>query len=336
MPPNSPAKSGNSARADDLGTRPTVASPRFPPLLLKAVGSSQETRQDLRTTLRRQPGQTTRLDASFTDVSPIPASSKDATPRERCDSNSPFAATPNADCAGRVPTVPIPTSLFESLVAANTALMSTIISNRDYVVHKKGFDSFSPPITEASKRNLRRQRSRKKAKLNSDSSPSKPHSAKASEKVSEANTPGSQYNAQQRVISAFPSAKPKNSENIGSSLGLDGSASFEDNGNPTTPDTGDPDNTPTQPSSVSAPFSTKRWATPPTPRPLTNISATQMNVRSPLAPDDFERARALAHRPFTLSGITPAQLMDVALAANGFPRSRTVTVYVPIAASPSS
>ena len=334
MLPIPPAKSGNSARADELGTRSAVASPRFSPLPLKVVGSSQETRQDLRTTLRRQVGEPPRLDATFADVSPIPASSKDATPRKRCDSNSPFAATPNADCAGRVPTVPIPTSLFESLVAANTAFMSTIISNRDYVVHKKGFDSFSPPITEASKRNLRRQRSRKKAKLNSDSSPSKPHSAKASEKVSEANTPGSQYNAQQRVISAFPSAKPKNSENIGSSLGLDGSASFEDNGNPTTPDTGDSDDTPTQPSSVSAPFSTKRWATPPTPRPLTNISATQMNVRSPLAPDDFERARALAHRPFTLSGITPAQLMDVALAANGFPRSRTVTVYVPIAAPP--
>jgi hypothetical protein len=59
-----------------------------------------------------------------------------------------------------------------------------------------------------------------------------------------------------------------------------------------------------------------------------------MNVRSPLAPDDFEKARALAHRPFTLSGITPAQLMDVALAANGFPMSRTVRVYVPIAAPP--
>ena len=118
MLPIPPAKSGNSARADNLGTRSAVASPRYPPLILKVVGSSQETRQDLRTTLRRQPGEPPRLDATFADVSPIPASSKDATPRESCDSNSPFAAAPNADCAGRVPTVPIPTLSYSSLLPA--------------------------------------------------------------------------------------------------------------------------------------------------------------------------------------------------------------------------
>ena len=177
MLPTPPAKSGNSARANDTSTRSAVTPPRHRPLLLKVVGSAPEALLDLCKTLRRQISEPPRMDATFAGVSPIPASSKDATPRKCCDPHSPFAAPPNFDGVGRVQTVPIPTALLESLVA-NTALMTAIISNREHALHEKGFVSFSSPAnptTEAAKRNQRRQRARKKkAKLNPDSTPIKP------------------------------------------------------------------------------------------------------------------------------------------------------------------
>ncbi len=164
MLPTPPAKSGNSARANDTSSRSAVTPPRHRPLLLKVVGSAPKALPDLRKTLRRQISEPPRMDATLAGVSPIPASSKDATPRNCCDPHS-----PNFDGVGRVQTVPIPTALLESLVA-NTALVTAIISNREHALHEKGFFSFSSPanpITEAAKRNQRRQRARKKkAKLN--------------------------------------------------------------------------------------------------------------------------------------------------------------------------
>ena len=110
------------------------------------------------------------------------------------------------------------------------------------------------------------------------------------------------------------------------STSLDGSTALE--GNPPFGSLDDPDDCPPD----SAAESNKRWARQPPPLPLTKISVTQINARSPLTREEYARFRTLAHRPMTSSGITPAQLVDVVLTEKGLPLSRLI--HVPFAAPP--
>ena len=327
-----PVKRGNSARANDTSTRSSALSQRYQPLQVMAVGSAPEAHQDLRKTLRRRISETPILDDPFAGVSPIPAAPMDAKTRIIRDSQSPFIAPPMSDRAGRAQMVSIPSSLLESLVA-NTLSMNAIVSNN--IVHERGFDSFNAQNSNTSsfKRNLRRKRAKIFSKFLE--TPTKPSSANTSKKPAK-HAPNAQDLTPLCVSPSPTPAKPPATEHIKTILGMDISTSLDGSTapeeNPPFGDPDEPDDIPPQSPPDSAAKSSKRWESQPPPRLLTNISAAQMNTRSPLTREEYVRLRTLAHRPITSSGITSAQLLDVILTERGLPLSRCI--FVPVAAPP--
>jgi hypothetical protein len=228
MPTTPSVKSGNSVRANDTSTRSSALSRRYPPLQVMAVGSAPEAHQDLRKTLGRRVIETPKLDVPFAGVSPIPAALKDATTRKIRESQSPFVAPPMSDRAGRAPMVSIPSSLLESLVA-NTLSMNAMVSNREHIMHERGFDSFKPqnPNTSSFKRNLRRKRAKIFSKSYPDGTPTKPRSANTSEKPAKSHASDAQDHTPLCVSPAPTPAESPGKEHIKTILGVDLSASLD-------------------------------------------------------------------------------------------------------------
>ena len=277
------------------------------------------------------------LDVPFAGVSPIPAALKDATTRKIRDSQSPFVAPPMSDRAGRAPMVSIPSSLLESLVA-NTLSMNAMVSNREHIMHERGFDSFNPhnPNTSSFKRNLRRKRAKILSKAYPDGTPTKPRSTNTSTKPAKSHASNARDPTPLCTSPAPMPAESPGKEHIKSILGVDLSASLDEGTaleeNPPFGGPDEPDDYPPQSPPDSAAKSSKRWENQPPPRLLTNISAAQMNIRSPLTHEEYVRLRTLAHRPITSTGITSAQLFDVMLTERGLPLSRCI--FVPVAVPP--